>query len=330
MTIINRALHKVYKRRSDEGPPHPRDAVPVESVRGWAPQLRQPTPPGDDAGREATVPVPPAISTLDRAVTSTNPPGRAVKADAFSPAGTTARIDPGHKLATIAAEAPPELAEAGGDQLPAQGWSWPAIVHRLLACPVGPGLRDLAASLKRLALERDLRCIAFSGSGRNTGRTSIMLTLASVLAKDSALRLVMVDADLLQPGVGQMLSISAESGLWHAACGRKEDVAAAVTRLAENLSVVPLIESVPMESVDRERIAALRSFLRNLRRANDLVLVDAGPWESLVPPLVFESRAIDAFLAICRSDTPQAERIDAEQCADPGLEWLGTVETFAS
>ena len=68
--------------------------------------------------------------------------------------------------------------------------------------------------------------------------------------------------------------------------------------------------------------------MRSLRRDNEIVLVDAGPWESLVPPLIFESHAVDACICVCRADTPPDERLDEEALRQPGVECLGTIETF--
>lgn len=338
MTIINRALHKVYTRRSEDAPasgPETTEAVPA---RGWASGLRRPaaqTAPSEFVLRRDARPAGAAQSAPESAAAGTGPvvaPQPVSSADnavVALPAST--RIDPPHLVAAKreADESPVESDGPAVLPIP-RSWSWPAIVPRLLACPAADGLRELAAHLKRLAAEHDLRCVALSGAGRNAGRTSLLLTLAHILAEEASLRLAVVDADFTHPSLATMLSLEARLGLWNAASGRKEDAAEALTRLTDSLTAVPLTASVPLESIARDQIAALQSFLRSLRRDNGLVLVDAGPWESLVPPLIFESRAIDAFISVCRCDTPEDERIDEAHAGHPGLEWLGTVETFAA
>ena len=373
MTIINRALHKVYTRRAGEFAAGAPEKTAGDSVRGWASELRNPAPeaksgvrdesslsqvpagsevssklctPGTDSGPhfaeestqrldgsefpgrawEREFAAEPVTTIVAGPVVAPNLEHSAVVDPSAAPTGSKVRIDPGHVPATRSADS--DWADQESDRTIGQHWSWPAIVERLLDCPAAPGLRELASLLKHLAAEGDLRCVAFSGAGRNAGRTSLTLALARILSEDPALRLVIVDADFANPDVAKTLSLDAQTGLWNAASDREQEAAPFLTRLTDSLSVVPLVEAVPIEWINRERIAALQSFLRSVRRGSDLVLVDAGPWESLVPPMVFESRAIDAFLSVCRSDTPHDERPEDLQSWPPGLEWLGIVETF--
>jgi len=126
-----------------------------------------------------------------------------------------------------------------------------------------------------------------------------------------------------------MLSVGAKSGLWDLACETASVASAALTLIPGRLSLVPLAEPIALESLGPHQIGALQRSLRALRRECDLVLVDAGPWESLVPPLIFECRAVDAILAVGRCDDPHHEPLDEESGRLPGVEWLGTIETFA-
>jgi Mrp family chromosome partitioning ATPase len=205
-------------------------------------------------------------------------------------------------------------------------WSWPPVVQKLLDCTAGAELRKLAASLKHLAATRRLGCLALSGIGRSTGRTSLVLTLAHILTETQPCRVAVVDADFGHPQAAELLSLRPQKGLWEAACD--DTVESVVTPLMPGkLAILPLVERVAPEAIDRRKITAMQNLLRSLRREYDLVLVDAGPWESLVPPLVFESRAIDAFLCVSRCDSAD-ERLDDEQYRQPGIEWLGVIETF--
>jgi hypothetical protein len=94
------------------------------------------------------------------------------------------------------------------------------------------------------------------------------------------------------------------------------------------LAIVPLAKPVAIELIDRNKIRNLHSLLRALGRDGNIVLVDAGSWESLVPPLIFESHAVDACICVLRADTPPDERLDEEALRQPGVEFLGTIETF--
>jgi Mrp family chromosome partitioning ATPase len=275
----------------------------------------------------ASVEEPPAVATeQDDVAGDTAPIGTG--------AGATVRVDPGHVVAKPQALADAEPAEpgtaAGTEQIAidaAPRWSWPAIVSKLLDCSAGAELRRLAASLKHLAVTRRLACLALSGPGRGTGRTSLVLTLAHILAETQSCRVAIVDADFGHPEAADLLSLRPRRGLWEAACDKVTAASAVMPLVAGKLSVVPLVERIAPGAIDRTKIAALQSFLRSLRRDNDLVLVDAGPWEALVPPVVFESRAVDALLCVARGDAGE-ERLDDAHYRQPGVEWLGMIETF--
>jgi Mrp family chromosome partitioning ATPase len=155
-----------------------------------------------------------------------------------------------------------------------------------------------------------------------------VLTLAHILAETQFCRVAIVDADFGHPDAGQVLSLQPRKGLWEASSPNDAGVSAATVLIPGKLAIVPLVEKVATAGIDRQKIAGMQSYLRALRREYDLVLVDAGPWEALVPPLVFESRAVDAFLCVARSHSGD-ERLDDEHYRQPGIEWLGMIETFA-
>ena len=365
MTIINRALHKAYKRRSDaETAPglEPRS----QSVTGWASKVRDPIrpipAPDQTISLPATNAVPPEVPLAPAVTEVLTGIGPVITpAPAVGPAsrvlldGMTVRFDAGHSRAKPqpAMEVPAAKAKVAGagkideggksagaatgsekgasDAVAAQitpRWSWPPIVGKLLDCPAGAELRKLAGSLKQLAGTRNLACVALSGPGRSTGRTSLVLTLAHILAETQFCRVAIVDADFGHPDAAQVLSLRPRQGLWEAASQNAGGAAAATVLIPGKLVIVPLVERIATESIDRKKIASVQTFLRSLRREYDLVLVDAGPWEALVPPLVFESRAVDAVLCVARCGWCD-ERLDDDHFRQPGIEWLGMIETFA-
>lgn len=326
MTILNRALHKIDQRRSTVAGTDTVRVADGDRLRGWAAGFRRPA---SVVPLSTDVDVAPAPASPTSAAVL-NPPHFLPSTEKSEPAilaplEAALRVDPAQ--APFSPEAVAEQAPVD-DAIQAAAVNWPPIVSRLLTCPVAGGLRDLALHLKRMATQCDLRCVAFTGTGRNAGRTSLLLTVACLLAEDPELRLVIVDADFSHPELAKLLSIEPRTGLWDAANGKNTE--SAITRLSAGLRIAPLVESVSLASLERKQIAGLQSFLRTVRRESDLVLVDAGPWESVVPPLILESRAIDAFLSVCRSSTPHEERAEKIQGAQPGLECLGTVETFAA
>ena len=353
MTIINRALHKAYQRRAASELATEPKRTGSASVSGWAANLRDPVrPPARPAPGPAAPELPapeitPAHSEVaefvrnprDVAVDRNSGESRFPKSDtdqttssAVLPAGTTIHRDMGH--GTAPASAPALLTTIPVQGAPAatpprsEQWSWPPIVQRLLSCPAAPELLDLAVQLRGLAAGEH-RCIAFSGPGRNAGRTSLVLTLASVLIADKVTRVAIVDADFDHPDAAQLISLHPTAGLEQAINNPGADHGAVTTLIAGRLAVVPLVKPVAAEAIDQRRIGTLQTFLRSLRREYDIVLLDAGPWEPEHPPLLLECRAVDALVCVCRASDARATPVDEGNFQQPGVEWLGVVETFS-
>jgi len=381
MTVINRALHKAYKRRAESEPARelkrPSSATDTGSasesktptVSGWASKLREPIRPLS----RPTVSIEAALATVAPAIMPhALPEGAIIRVDAahmpIDSSSDSANESPSIKAQSITEPAlpavenhsdvprqaepavqvesvaqsestvnpepalPPDHAVPtelpGQSELSAQ-WSWPPIVQRLLTCPAAKDLRDLAVQLRELAAGNDLRCVAFSGPGRNAGRTSLVLTLASVLIADKTTRVAIVDADFSHPHAAQLISLHPAEGLEEAIANLAVDDQVVTTLIENRLAIVPLAKPLAAESIDNRRIGTLQTFMRSLRRQFDLVLIDAGPWETANLPLVLECRAVDAVVCVCRTNATHEETAGAANFLQPGVEWLGTIETFA-
>lgn len=357
MTLINRALLKAYERRADADAASEAEHDPSGVVQGWAGKLRGPIHPvaaeqGHDwielrnyhlaiSAEQAPIhesPEEPApVENLEfvpapaSAATTAEIP--AIIWD--EPDGTRLRIDPPHESAAAsprpapaAAPAPEPVAPLAAATSAAPNWTWPTIVERLLACPAADELRKLADYLHELAAVCDLRCVAFSGRGHRAGRTSLIVTLAWVLAEEKSARVALVDAHFENPGLAQAFSLRPGAGLGEALCDSSSDPVESITNLSEKLVIAPLCERVPAEAVDHDAIGQLQLLLRSLRRDCDLVLVDAGPWEQTGPPRVLECRAIDAFVAVARNHNSSTQRVSAKDLELTGIQWLGEIETF--
>ena len=101
------------------------------------------------------------------------------------------------------------------------------------------------------------------------------------------------------------------------------------TLLAGRLAIVPLSESIPAATINRRQIGTLQTILRSLRHEFDIVLIDAGPWKPEAGLLLLECRAVDAVVCVCRAAPSDAVAAPAMDFLQPGVEWLGTIETFA-
>jgi len=344
MTVINRALDKAYKRRAESEPVAALKRPGSGSISGWASKLREPLRSPDRPVAEPAVLGPPVpeipisdIAAPEIPISDITAPEIKVSDTTSSeqalPETTTNSLDAGHS--TTAASAPALLTTSATAQaqaappVPTGQWSWPPIVQRLLTCPAAPELLDLAVQLRALAAGNDLRSIACSGPGRQVGRTSLVLTLASVLIADKSTRVAIVDADFNHPQAAQLISLHPAQGLEEAIDNPRADAGVVTTLLAGRLSIVPLVKPVAAEALDSRRIGALQAFLRSLRREFDIVLIDAGPWKPGRLPLLLECRAVDAVVCVCRASSLHTEPADERNSRQAGVEWLGVVETFA-
>jgi Mrp family chromosome partitioning ATPase len=323
MTVINRALHKAYQRRAESKPDSVLQGPGATSISGWAASLREPIRP-------------PVRSQIEQAVTE---PAVALATLAETPSlattipetGLIIRLDEGHLNAADLAPAlttTPAAEAASPAAQPGDQWSWPPIVQRLLTCTAAKELRDLAVHLRDLAASHDLRCMAFSGPGRNAGRTSLVLTIASVIIADKSTRVAIVDADFDHPDAARLISLNPAAGLEDAIQQPGDDDRAVTTLIAGRLGIVPLVNPVEGTALDPRRIGNLQAFLRTLRREYDLVLIDAGPWEAGRVPLVIRSRAVDALACVCRAGSAAEGSANERDFRQPGVEWLGVIETF--
>jgi Mrp family chromosome partitioning ATPase len=336
MTTLNRALHKAYKRRAESEPAPEMKRPASATVSGWASKLREPIRPLKSPLSELPVSQPPASQLPASQPSISQPPVDPLPAaiNAVLSGGTKIRIDAGHSPTDSAVPTPLKptvaLQPAEVQAAPAEPWSWPPIVQLLLTCPAASELRDLAVQLRDLASGNDQRCLAFSGPGRKVGRTSLVLTLASVLIADKTTRVAIVDADFSHPDAAQLISLHPALGLEEAIDNPVAADGVVTTLIAGRLAIVPLTKPIAAAAIDHRRLGTLQTFLRSLRREYDLVLIDAGPSDAEHPPLVLECRAVDAMICVCRENSSQDGSADEKNFRQPGVEWLGVIETFVS
>jgi hypothetical protein len=205
--------------------------------------------------------------------------------------------------------------------MPAPEWAWPEIVDKLLSGPAGIAVRHLADQLKHQGISRDLRCVAFSGTGRNAGRTSLVLALTKVLVTELATRVTVIDADFVRPEIARVLSVQP-------ATDPEESPLALRQLIPGKLGFVPLAGPLQLESLNATMISAIHSVWQALKAQCDLVVIDAGPWESPITPALIDARGIDACVGVCPFREPALEWPGPEQRNRTDVEWLGVVETF--
>jgi len=185
------------------------------------------------------------------------------------------------------------------------------------------GLRHL---LERLHRDADLRVIAVTSPGPGDGKTVTALNVAGSLAQSTEARVLVIDADLHRPSVGEYLRIDQprSSGLVEAIVNEECDLDQAARRVdALNISVV-LAGEYHEGAYELLNSPRLESLLNGARQRFDYVIIDTPPLLPL-PDCRLIGRWVDGFLVVVAAHrTPRKAVAEALNLLDPA-KVIGTV-----
>lgn len=208
-------------------------------------------------------------------------------------------------------------------------------MSELVLSAANAGFQRLADRLRKGSLERGVCSIVFTGTGRDVGRTTVILSLARALhARYPTESLLLIDADFAQPGLTPQVGLTPVRGVWELLQSDLTPQSALHPGPAESgaqrLTLLPLsgpVSSPELESIGPEGLLPL---LADLREEFPLILVDAGAWNPLKPPL-WKCAGIDGLIHVQRHDAPSPGVLHFERslCREMGIEFLGVIETFA-
>jgi Mrp family chromosome partitioning ATPase len=205
---------------------------------------------------------------------------------------------------------------------------WPELVLSL-GRTFADRFERLADVMVDAAMHQDRRLVWFTSGCRAEGRTTLVLTLARVLA-ERPVRTLLADADLTAPMLGRSLGLRPAVGFEDVVAGGRPLTDALVETPGGRLAVLPL----------RGPVASPRGFFAGpgwtyaaarLRREFALVLLDGGPmFASLGTPVL--PPAMDAAVLVRRRaiSGPAATARARDAMAAAGLPLLGVAETFAT
>jgi len=158
--------------------------------------------------------------------------------------------------------------------------------------------RELRHSIEQLRKSTDLSVIAVSSPVAADGKTTTAINLAGTLAQAPDARILLVDADLRAPSVGQCLGIDEHvPGLVDAILQPGLTLEAVTQRqLHLNLSVITTGRrpSTPYELLKSARVGQL---FADSRRSYDYIIVDTPPVVSVPDGRVF-GEWVDGFLIV--------------------------------
>jgi len=176
--------------------------------------------------------------------------------------------------------------------------------------------RTVRLAIENFRRERGLHVVAISSPGRGEGKTISAINLAGALAQSPDGRVVLVDADLRHPRVGDYLGLTTAAGL----SGFLLDGTLGVDQVIEKpssiaFSVIPAgaVSSMPYELLKSPRLSALFGALRT---KFDYVVVDTPPVLAF-PDVGILRDAVDGFVLVVRANrTPREGLVD-------GLDTIG-------
>jgi protein-tyrosine kinase len=181
--------------------------------------------------------------------------------------------------------------------------------------------RVLRTRLWEVMRARKVKTLLVTSAIPEEGKTVLAVNLAFALAQLEGVRVLLVDADLRKPSVGNFLKMTPPKGLntYLRDGAAFEDVC---WRVNSNLDVVP---SLPLmeESAELLHSSRMQTFLQEVSRSYDIIVVDAAP---LIPVADTQVLAplLDGAVLACRAHSTPAELV--KQSAEMlGSKLLGTI-----
>jgi capsular exopolysaccharide synthesis family protein len=158
--------------------------------------------------------------------------------------------------------------------------------------------QNLRLKIERLRQTRDLRVIAITSPGASEGKTITSINLAAALARGAASRVLLVDADLRRPQIGDHLHLDAGvTGFADLIAANDVTLGDAVRPLDEfNVDVIPA-GAVSMPIHEMFRASRLPRLLDDARSRYDYVILDTPPLVPVVDSALL-SRVVDGVLVV--------------------------------
>lgn len=164
-----------------------------------------------------------------------------------------------------------------------------------------------------------LSIIAVSSAATGDGKTITSLNLAGALAQASEGRVLLVEADLRRPAVGELFGVAPGShrGLVDAILDRNLTLAqVALKRAPFNLSVV-LAGQTPPSPYEVLKLPRLAELLEEARAAYDYVVVDTAPLVTIQDSRVIARWVDGIIVVVAANQTPRRLIEEALNVVDP-------------
>jgi protein-tyrosine kinase len=160
--------------------------------------------------------------------------------------------------------------------------------------------RALATRLENLRNERDLKSLLVTSGVMNDGKTLVTGNLAVTLAKQSGVRVLVVEGDLHRPALTSLLGLTRLRGLTHWWSGHDDNIAPYICKLEQ----LPLWFLSAGESFDHPsqilQSARFAETFARLAGSFDWIIVDSTPLLPTVDVNLW-ARLVDGMLLVVRA-----------------------------
>ena len=258
--------------------------------------------------------------------------GQPVEESKPEPSTAVSDVSLSASAAAVAIEAPPAVSiPTHVVSAPKQTFTLRGQIEKLVAFLTPPVLdqniiameqcRVLRTRLWEVIRARKVKTLLITSAIPEEGKTVLAVNLAFALAQLEHVRVLLVDADLRKPSLGNFLKMTPSKGL-NTYLRDGATFQEVCWKLNSNLDVVP---SLPLmeESAELLHSSRMQTFLQEACRNYDVVVVDAAP---LIPVADTQVLAplLDGAVLACRAHSTPAELV--KQSADMlGSKLLGTI-----
>lgn len=192
--------------------------------------------------------------------------------------------------------------------------------------------RMLRTTLHLRRPDLDAQCLVVTSSVHGEGRSSMAVDLAISMA-NTARRVLLVDADIDNPGLADLLRLDGSTGISQVLAGEAafENTVRTWRTPLMDYSVDLLPAGAPMPGAGRQLAsAAMEDMLATLRGLYDRIIIDTGPLLSTVDGAFLAARTDGALLLVDSRRTRQRQLVESVGRLElAGVTLVGVVLTRA-
>jgi capsular exopolysaccharide synthesis family protein len=189
--------------------------------------------------------------------------------------------------------------------------------------PAAEQYRVLAARLEGLWKQPDFQKVAITSALPGEGKSLTTINVACVLAKDFGRRVLVIDGDFRRPSLWRFLGDTPSAGLSDLVADRRPPESVVRRFRHRNLDVLQTGQT-PVNPTRLWKSQVMRSFLAEVGRRYDYILVDTPPAVTVVDAQLI-SELMDGVVVVVRSGATPKAMLQKALAALPRAKLVGTV-----